>query len=152
MCALAFSTPFTFVSCKDYDSDISRIDNVDTELTKQVSALQTALDATKAEAAKKAADEAITAANSAQAQAELAKQAAADAKAAAIKEAQKLMEGVATQEDLKALASTVEGIEKDLNKLSAEVDALIKYNQALDIQLKALEEFKTLVTTKLVGI
>lgn len=163
------STPLSFVSCKDYDKDIERIDKTDKELTTQLSTLQTALTATTAEAeaakaaaaeakaealaAKAVGDAAALAAAEAKAQAQLALQAAAQAKADAIafatKEIEKLMEKTATKEELNALGSKIEGIQKDLNSLTTEVDNLKKFDEAVKIQIAALEKFQALVTTEL---
>ena len=42
--ALMVSSTGTFVSCKDYDDDIDRIDKELTELKSQIAALQTTVD------------------------------------------------------------------------------------------------------------
>ena len=83
--ALMLGTAGTFTSCKDYDDDISnlqtQIDKLATkeDMTSQIAALQTALDAAKADAAaaKTAAEEALAKANSAESTATEAEKAAA---------------------------------------------------------------------------
>lgn len=166
------SAQIAFVSCNDYDKDIERIDQTDKDLTNQLSVLQQSLSATQSEveAAKKAAaeakadavnaqtsgDAAAKAAAEAKAEAELAKEAAAQAKTdaieAAIKEVHRLMENTASKDDIKALGSKIEGIEKGLNTITTEIDNLKKFQEAVNVQITALENFQKLVETELAGI
>lgn len=172
--ALTLTTSASFISCKDYDDDISRLETKDTELGTQLTALQTALDAAKTEAAaaKTAAEAAKTAADAAKAAGDAAAAAAADAKvlaeeakaaaatakaeaiAAAKAEVAELAKTVATKEELNALGSKIEGIQGDLNKLADKVDVseFIKYQEAIRIQLAALESFKTATGTDIANI
>lgn len=128
-----------FVSCKDYDDDITEINTTTDGLSEQLKTLSAALDAAKADAAaaqssadaaKAAADAAADAATKAQeaakAAAEEAKAAAAQAKAEAIQEAMTQIENLQKQinankgiseqnaKDIAALAGRIDGIEKGL--------------------------------------
>lgn len=172
--ALTFATSASFISCKDYDDDISTLETKDTELGTQLTALQSALDATKAEAAtaKTAAEAAKSAADAAKAVgdaaaaaaaearvlAEEAKAAAATAKAEAIvaakEEVAKLAATSATKDELKALGSRIDGIQNGLNQLAdkVDVDDFTKYQEAIKIQLAALEKFKNATGTDISNI
>lgn len=134
MGALILSVPVSFNSCKDYDDDISTVNQKNDELSSQLKSLQTALEAAKQEAAQAKAD------------ADLAKEAAAKAKAEAISEVMKqvndLIAKTATKEELSELAGKISGIESSLNQLKGDVNELAKWKQAVDIQIKALEEFQ----------
>lgn len=164
--AVCASMPVSFTSCKDYDDDITEINNNADGLSKQIAALQTALETAQATAtaAKDAADRALTAAAAAQdsadkaakqaeAAAELAKSAAATAKAEAIQEVINQLKPLidantsANKENEKKLAELVgriEGIEKnlgnidltDINKTLGDQAALIAANAT---QIQAIE-------------
>ena len=56
MGALILSVPVSFNSCKDYDDDISTVNQKNDELSSQLKSLQTALEAAKQEAAQAKAD------------------------------------------------------------------------------------------------
>ena len=176
LCALTFSMPFAFNSCKDYDGDVTRLDNQDAAFTTQITALQTALtdantqianaksDAAAAiaaaNAAKTAADAAAQAAAEAKAQAALAAQAAAQAKADAITEAmaqvKALLADYAKSSDvaaqMAALGSRIDGIEKGLSTFATKDDlqsAITTMQEALKIQSQALETYKQLIATQM---
>lgn len=172
--ALTLATSASFIGCKDYDDDISKLETKDTELGSQLSALQTALTASNAEvtaakaaaaAAKTAADAAKAIGDAAAAQAATAKttaeeakaaaaQAKADAIAAAKEEVAKFAATGATKSELNALGSRIDGIQSELNKLTAKVDVseFIKYQAAIEIQMHALELFKTATGTDITNI
>lgn len=164
--AVCASMPVSFTSCKDYDDDITEINNNADGLSKQIAALQTALETAQATAtaAKDAADRALTAAAAAQdsadkaakqaeAAAELAKSAAATAKAEAIQEVINQLKPLidantsaneANAKKLAELVGRIEGIEKnlgnidltDINKTLGDQAALIAANAA---QIQAIE-------------
>jgi len=155
--AVCVSMPLSFNSCKDYDDDITEINSNADGLTKQIAALQTALEAaqTSAAAAQAAADRALTAANNAtdaaekaaqQAAAveELAKSAAATAKAEAIQEVINSLKplidanSAANKENaalIAQLAGKLEGIEKSLSNID-----LTEINKTLGDQAKSIAD------------
>ena len=151
--ALMVTSTSTFVSCKDYDDDINslqeQIDAQKSDLSTQISALQSALSAAQSEAA--AAAKAQTAADNA------AKEAAANAKAEAIADAKAKVDALkselegklVTKEVYEAkvaeIASQIAGIDAKLNTLTTKVDENAAAVAQLEIQVAALEEFKTLV-------
>lgn len=166
LCSLLVGSMATsFVGCKDYDDDITEINGTTGALSQQIKDLNTALEAAKADAAaaKSAAEHATDAAEKAQAAAQAA---AADAKAEALKEViartEALQQQISantnlSQENAKALAElagTIEGIQKglasidltDVNKqLGTMANDIIEANksiQAINIQLKALENYE----------
>lgn len=146
-----------FVSCKDYDDDITEINANADGLSKQLDTLQTALgqanEAAKAAAAD--AQRALEKGNQAEATAALAKEAAATAKAEAIQavidQLKPLIDGKASQEDLIKLAGKIEGIEKslnnidltDINKQLGDLKEQVKAIATIQGQISALEAFKT---------
>lgn len=137
--AVCASMPVSFTSCKDYDDDITEINNNADGLSKQIAALQTALETAQATAtaAQNAAQQALTAAAAAQdaadkaakeaaAAAELAKSAAATAKAEAIQEVINQLKPLidantsaneANAKKIAELAGKIEGIEKGLSNI-----------------------------------
>ncbi len=167
---LAGSMTTGFVGCKDYDDDITEINNTTGVLSQQLKDLSNALETAKADAAaaKAAAEQATDAASKAT---EAAKAAAAEAKAEALKEVMAQVEMLQQQisantnlskknaEDLAALAGRIEGIEQglanidltDVNKQLGEQAGLItKANtqiQAIQTQLNALEAYQTQLKT-----
>ena len=143
--ALMLGTTGTFTSCKDYDDDINnlqeQIDKLATkeDMTSQIAALQTALDAAKSEAAaaKAAAEEALAKANSAASTATEAEKAAAqaaldaaNAKEEAIKAAQDEVAKVkaelkaAIEADFEAMK---EELAKSINDLTKKIEELTGY-------------------------
>lgn len=143
--ALMLGTAGTFTSCKDYDDDISnlqtQIDKLATkeDMTSQIAALQTALDAAKADAAaaKTAAEEALAKANSAESTATEAEKAAAqaaldaaNAKEEAIKAAQDEVAKVkaeleaAIETDFEAMKDE---LAKSINELTEKIEELTGY-------------------------
>ena len=146
-----------FVSCKDYDDDITEINANADGLSKQLDALQTALgqanEAAKAAAAD--AQRALEKGNQAEAAAALAKEAAATAKAEAIQavidQLKPLIDGKASQEDLVKLAGKIEGIEKslnnidltDINKQLGDLKEQVKLIESINVEISALKAFKT---------
>lgn len=166
---LAVSMPFSFTSCKDYDDDISSLNQKTDGLSSQLTALQSALSDAQAAsaAAAKAAEDAAAAAKAAQAtgdaaakaaaeakqEAEAAAKAAADAKAeaieAAVAQVQQLLKGYASADELSKLAGTIEGIQKglstledDLKALDADVDENTRAITAINTQISALQKFE----------
>lgn len=162
---LAFGATVSFVSCKDYDDDITNIGQVNDDQGKQIAALEEALNAAKAaadaaaqkaEIAQKAATDAATKGDNALAAAQAAQAAAAQAEAAAAKAKQEAIEaaiqavkdafkGMPTADDLKNLSSRIEGIEGNLSTLSSSVNGIderVKAIEQLNIQLKALLNYK----------
>lgn len=166
LCSLLVGSMATsFVGCKDYDDDITEINGTTGALSQQIKDLNTALEAAKADAAaaKSAAEHATDAAEKAQAAAQAA---AADAKAEALKEVIARTEALQQQisantnlsqenaKTLAELAGTIEGIQKglasidltDVNKqLGTMANDIIEANksiQAINIQLKALENYE----------
>lgn len=163
-----------FTSCKDYDDDISGLEqkytDLNTDLAKQKESLETALATAKADAAKAqtAADKAQSTADAAKSEAEkaaaeaaaakeLATKAAADAKAEAIVEAKKyvddLMAKVATAadltaltEDFSALSGKVDGIQTGLNTLD---EALKAQGVTLNEEIKAREKADNALATQI---
>lgn len=107
------------------------------------------------DAAQAQADAALAEAQAAKVAAEEAKVAAEQAKADAIEEAiaqcKALLEDYATTDDLEQaktdLGSRIEGIENGLNTLTDDVDELKKWREALDVQLDALENFESRIST-----
>ncbi|MDE7135483.1 MAG: hypothetical protein K2N91_02530 [Muribaculaceae bacterium] len=162
---LAFGATVAFVSCKDYDDDITNIGQVNDDQGKQIAALQEALNAAKAaadaaaqkaEIAQKAATDAATKGDNALAAAQAAQAAAAQAEAAAAKAKQEAIEaaikavndafkGMPSADDLKNLSSRIEGIEGNLSTLTSSVNGIderVKAIEQLNIQLKALLNYK----------
>lgn len=154
--ALMVTSTGTFVSCKDYDDDIDNLETKYTSLSSDLAAQQTSLTAAlttaqnDATAAKSAAAAAQTTADKALA---LAASAAAEAKAAAIKEALAqttvLLAGKANASDVVALASKIEGIQKNLSTfdetlkaMKVTIDAQAKYDEAVKVQIAALEKYQ----------
>lgn len=161
------------VSCSsDYDGDISELKTGQAAHAKQLETLQSALTAAQeaAKAAQSAADNALKAGEQAVAEAELAKKAAADAKAAAIAEVMAQVKPILeayeksigdNAKDVAALSGRIEGIEKGLSaidlgpinkQLGDQAQAIAdqaKTMEAVQIQIKALEEFKAAITSKL---
>lgn len=170
----------TLVSCSDHDDDITNLNNKTADLGTQLGTLQEALkaneDAAKqadaaakqalADAAKAAqkGDAAEAEAKNAVAVAEMAKNAAATAKAEAIAEAiaqvKTLIAGKADAEALAKLAGTVAGIQKGLENIDIEalnkqlggmaddIAEQAKLSQGLKTQIEALEKFQTELTGK----
>lgn len=137
----------TFVSCKDYDDDISTNTNAITALQEQLTKLQTALDDAKKDAETAHANFATK-----QEAKDAAAEAAATAKAEAIQEAidqcTELINGKASQEDLNNLATRVASIEETLNSLPkniATVDDVNAAKENLQSQLDALEYLKEIL-------
>ncbi len=153
-----------FVACKDYDDDITEINNTTDGLTQQLKELYAALQTANADAvAAKAA--AAAAADDAAKAIEAAKAAAAEAKAEALKEViaqtealQKQIDANATlskenAEAIAALVGRINGIEQglanidltDVNKQLGEQADLIteafKQIQAIQTQIKALDTY-----------
>lgn len=166
---LSVSMPFSFTSCKDYDDDISSLNQKTDGLSNQLTALESALSDAKAAAAaaQKAAEDAAAAAQAAQTtgdaaaqeaaeakqEAQAAAKAAADAKAeaieAAVDQVKELLKGYASADDLSKLAGTIEGIQKglsdleeDLKALDAEVDQNARAITAINTQIAALQKFE----------
>lgn len=169
---LAGSMSTTFVGCKDYDDDITNINENADGLAKQIDALNTALQNYQAEASQAGAsaqqaikdaaaaaakgDDALAAAKAAQAQADLAKEAAAQAKADAIAEVKKLLADADSKNaaEIAKLAARIDGIENglanidltDINKQlgdqAAKIAAQETAAEALKVQIAALENFK----------
>ncbi len=150
----------TTVGCKNYDDQIgnlsTELEQTNAALKEQITTLETALKTAQSDitAAQTAATEAKEAGDKAAEAAAQATAAVANAKAEAIKEAiaecEKLVGDKADQSDLDALASKIEGIEKGLAedlKDYATVDELTKLSQALDVQKKALEDYKKTAPT-----
>lgn len=161
---LAGSMATGFVSCKDYDDDITEINSTTSALSQQLKDLNIALEAAKADAAaaKSAADQATDAAAKA---AEAAKAAAAEAKAEALKEVVAQVEMLQQQidanaslskENAEALAELTGRIEAiaiglanidltDVNKQLGNQAKLIeeanKQIEAIQIQISALDEY-----------
>lgn len=149
------SMPIAFTSCKDYQDDIDKQGEEIANLQKQVDALEAALAQAKADC-QAATQNALNAANQAQKDAELAKQAAAQAKVEAIEEAvaqcKKLMaDGYATKDEVADLASKIAAISADLNTLTTDVNKAKETIAELQIQVKALENFKALTGYDNVG-
>ena len=144
--SLMVTSTGTFVSCKDYDDDIDELkESVNaqkSDLSTQVTALQTALNAAQAEsaAAKNAADAAA--------------QAAADAKASAIKEALAAVDALkqATTEEFATktaeVAAQISAVDSELNKLTKNVDAHTEAVNTLKIQMEAVQAYKELIAAK----
>lgn len=177
MLAGAMST--TVVSCKDYDEDITNINENTDGLSKQIDALNAALEQYKSEAAAASAsaqqaikdaaaaaakgDQAMAAAKAAEAQADLAKQAAAQAKADAIEEMKKLLSEADAKnaKEIAALAGRIDGIEnglknidltdinKQLGEQAATIAQLNKDKEALQVQINTLMNFKSSVEAQL---
>lgn len=150
----------SFVGCKDYDDDIDEIHETTDGLSKQISALETALKANQdavqaaanaaqqaikdaADAAAKG-DQALAEAKAAAAQAELAKQAAAQAKADAIAEVIAQLKPLidsntaGIQENANKIAEIlgrIDGIEADLKKI--DLDAV---NSQVNENTRAIEK------------
>lgn len=147
--------PIAFTSCKDYQDDIDKQGEEIAKLQKQVDALEAALAQAKADC-QAATQNALNAANQAQKDAELAKQAAAQAKVEAIEEAvaqcKKLMaDGYATKDEVADLANKIAAIQGDLNTLTEDVNEAKSTIAQLEIQIKALENFKALTGYDNVG-
>ncbi|MCM1483274.1 MAG: hypothetical protein NC043_02990 [Muribaculaceae bacterium] len=156
---LAVSMPVSFVSCKDYDDDITSINNTNDGLSKQITQLQQQLEAcqTVANNAASNAAAAMKKGDDAMAQAELAKQAAAQAKAdaiaAVIEQLQPLINTNAEEiqknaDAIAALLSRVEAIEKGgaatgLDAIQKQVNDNEKAIQAISLQMDALAKFKS---------
>lgn len=162
---LAGSMATGFVSCKDYDDDITEINTTTDSLSQQLKDLNTALQAANAEAAaaKAAAAQATDAAAKAM---EAAKQAAAEAKAEALKELVAQTEALQKQinanadlskqnaQDIAALVGRINGIEQglanidltDINKqlgdLASQIVEANKQIEAIKVQLAALDKYE----------
>jgi predicted nucleic acid-binding Zn-ribbon protein len=160
-----------FTSCKDYDDDINSNKDAITALQKQLTTLQAALDQakadataahatflTKTEAASTYATQATVSDAVKALQTEMAKLATADQLQSAIDDLKTLIGGKASTEDLQALSTKVDGINTSLNTLTEDVKGLksaqddltlaIKAaNDNIDAQQKALDAFKTAVST-----
>lgn len=157
--AMAFTLPVSFYSCKDYDEDIQGLQQEDSEMQSQISALEKALESTKSEleAAKKSAadalklaeeskaaaeaaaakgDDALAAAEKAQAEALAAKALAEEAKAAAAQAKQEAIEEAVAQckELMKDLAS-----QEDVDALATEIAALSGKINGIEANLSTLE-------------
>lgn len=179
---LAGSMSTTFTGCKDYDDDITNINENADGLSKQIDALKAALEQYKSEAAAAGAsaqqaikdaadaaakgDQALAAAKAAQAQADLAKEAAAQAKADAVAEMTKLL-NEADAKNAKAiaeLAGRIKGIEDglanidltDINKtLGEQAEAIAQLNrdkEALQVQIDALKNFQSSIESQFSGL
>lgn len=161
------------------DDDIAEINSTQAGYAKQLEALQSALSAAQeaAKAAQSAADNALKAGQQSMAEAELAKKAAADAKASAITEVMAQVKPVmdayeksiagntadiaANAKAVAALSGKIEGIEKGLaaidlapinQQIGEQAKAIAdqaKAMEAVQIQIKALEEFKAAITNQL---
>ncbi len=134
--AFMIGTVGTFTSCKDYDDDIEEVNKKNSDLSTQLTALQTALATAQSQAA------------AAKTEADKASQAAAAAKADAIKaaiaEVEKLMKTAPTAEAVSDLASKIAAIETGLNQLVGANDVKSALEQ-LKIQLDALNKYKALI-------
>lgn len=158
--AMAFTLPVSFYSCKDYDEDIQGLQQEDSEMQSQISALEKALESTKSEleAAKKSAadalklaeeskaaaeaaaakgDDALAAAEKAQAEALAAKALAEEAKAAAAQAKQEAIEEAVAQckELMKDLAS-----QEDVTALADQIAALSGKINGIEANLSTLDE------------
>lgn len=181
-CALVATASVGFVACADYDDDIKNLQTqVDANKTlaetldAQIQDLKTALETANADiqAAKDAAAAAQEAADKAN---ELAKQAAAEAKAEAIEEATKLVEALkadieaknyATTEELNAaitevnstiasiesgLNAKIDGINSTIDGLDGRVSSNAQLISELQIQMDAVEAYKTLIDANALDI
>lgn len=164
--AMAFTLPVSFYSCKDYDEDIQGLQQEDSEMQSQISALEKALESTKSEleAAKKSAadalklaeeskaaaeaaaakgDDALAAAEKAQAEALAAKALAEEAKAAAAQAKQEAIEEAVAQckELMKDLASQedVTALADQIAALSGKIDGIEANLSTLDEKVKELD-------------
>jgi len=165
ICSLLTGSMATgFVSCKDYDDDITEINTTTDGLAQQLKDLNAALQTANADAAAAKAAAAAAADDAAKAM-EAAKAAAAEAKAEALKEVIAQTEALQKQIDtnaalskenaeaIAALAGRINGIEQglsnidltDINKQLGEQANLIaeanKQIQAIQTQIKALEAY-----------
>lgn len=156
---LAAAMPVSFVSCKDYDDDITNINETNDGLSKQITQLESQLEACRtaaSNAANNAAD-ALKKGDAAMAQAEAAKQAAESAKADAIQAVIEQLRPLINQNatDIQAnadaiakLLSRVEAIENGgasvgLDAIGKRVDVNEKAIAAIELQMKALANFKS---------
>lgn len=163
---LMASMSATFVGCKDYDSEIDNLTQTTDDLSKQISALEAAVQTNKdaaaaaasaaqqaiadAKAAAEKGDQALAQAQAAAAQAELAKQAAAQAKADAISEVLKELKplvdanAAGVKENAEAIAKLIgrlDGIEAGLANIKIEdINASIGENARAIAQLASKQE------------
>lgn len=165
ICSLLTGSMATgFVSCKDYDDDITEINTTTDGLAQQLKDLNTALQTANADAAAAKAAAAAAADDAAKAM-EAAKAAAAEAKAEALKEViaqtealQKQINANAALSDenakaIAALAGRINGIEqglanidltdvnKQLGQQASQIAEANKQIQAIQTQIKALEAY-----------
>jgi len=154
MAAFVFASVGTFVSCKDYDDDISSNTDAITALQTQLSALQTALDQAKTDATTAHANFVTQTelGNTESAMKEAAKEAAATAKSEAISDAvsqcEGLIAGKASKDDLNSLSTKVDGIDEALNKLPdniATTDDVEAAKNNLQEQIDALNYLKEIL-------
>lgn len=146
--AMAFTLPVSFYSCKDYDEDIEGLRQENSKFEKQVSDLQSALEATKGEleAAKKSAADALKMAEEAQ---QAAKDAAAKGDAAMAEAEQAKAEALAAKalaEEAKAAAAKAK--EEAIAEAIAECKRLMESTASKE----ELEEAVSALNGKIEGI
>lgn len=151
--ALMLASTSTFTSCKDYDDDISglqqQVDANKKTLDEKLAALQTAMDKANADvtAAKAAAAAAQAAADQAAQAAAAAKTAAAQAKVDAIAEATRLVNELKVIVDKKVDKAVYDAKMATIDAHLAVIDGKLASLEAADIAIKmqiaALEAFKT---------
>lgn len=163
---LAVSMPISFVGCKDYDDDITSINETNDGFSKQLTALQTALDGYKDQAAnaQKAADAAAAAAQAADKKGEDAAVAAAAANALAeqAKAAAAQAKADAVADVLSQLKPLIEANKGNIEKNAAQIAALLLRVEgiekgmadkaAVEAVSKALESYKGDVNGQIGGI
>ncbi len=162
---MALSMPLSFTSCKDYDDDITEINGTTDALQSQLKTIQDAITSNKAiaeaaqaaaNASAKAAADAAAKGDKAAADAQAAMAVANEAKAAAAAAKAEALEAIAAQlkaadeknqEQFEQILSRLEGVEKGLSGLdAAKIDEAVKDVEAIQVQLKALDNYKTLLS------
>ncbi|MFC2760446.1 hypothetical protein [Hallella multisaccharivorax] len=150
---LAVGATGTVTSCKDYDDDINTNKTAISDLQKQLTSLQSALNAAKADATAAHANFA-TKGDIKSLQTEMAKLATADALQKAIDQLKELINGKVDQATydakVKELKTAIDGIDSKLNTLGTSLDDLKDAQKAADanikLQQKALEDLKKALT------
>ena len=152
---LAAGATGTVTSCKDYDDDINTNKSAITELQKQLTTLQSALDQAKKDA-ETAHAQFATKGDIESLQTQISKLATADALQKAIDQLKELIDAKVDKETydakVKEIETAIDGIDSKLNTLGTSLDKLETAQKAADanieLQEKALEDLKAALADK----